>query len=159
MSAKRRKLHFDDLDQAAADVNRLLAGGYQPTGNWNLAQVCAHLNDWMTFPIDGYPPAAAPIRLILWLMKVTIGKRQLASVLSDGFRDKLPTMPATAHDADSVEDQAAAETLLATMERFKNHQGSFHPSPIYGDLTPEQHLRLQLAHCEHHLGFLADRDG
>lgn len=154
MNEQRRKLQFADLDQVAADAEKLLADGYVPTGKWNLAQVCAHLNDWMQYPIDGYPRAALPIRAMLWLMKVTIGKRQLNSVLKQGFRDSLPTMPATVHAADSSSDQAAVEQLVATIDRFKRHSGEFHSSPIYGELTADEHFNLQLAHCAHHLSFL-----
>jgi hypothetical protein len=87
-------------------------------------------------------------------MKVTIGRSQLKSVLKNGFRDSLPTMPATMHTANSTTDAAAVEQLEDTIVRFKNYSGTFHPSPFFGELTPEEHLRLQLAHCAHHLGFL-----
>lgn len=154
MNEKRRELTFDDLDQVAQDARKLLADGYVPTGNWDLAQVCAHLCDWMRYPMDGYPPAPLPIRVILWLMKVTVGQSQLKSVLKNGFRDSLPTMPQTVHAANSSTDAEAVEQLRATIDRFKTHSGTFYASPIYGELTPEEHAKLQLVHCAHHLSFL-----
>ena len=156
MNEPRRKLSFTDLDQDTEDARRLLTAGYQSRGKWDLAQVCAHLNDWMCFPMDGYPPAPLPVRCILWMIKVTFGRRQLKTVLSDGFRDSLPTMPATVHAADENTDAEAVDQLAATIDRFKSFDGPFYASPIYGDLTPEQHLKLQLAHCAHHLSFLSD---
>jgi hypothetical protein len=35
----RRELQFGSLDDAVSEAKRLLADGYLPTGNWNLAQV------------------------------------------------------------------------------------------------------------------------
>ena len=49
-------------DQVSEDVRRLAAHGYTAHGNWNLSQVCGHLNDWMRFPMDGYPKAPILIR-------------------------------------------------------------------------------------------------
>ena len=69
MSDERRKLKFDNLDQVSEELNRLLSGGYTQTGNWNLSQICGHCDDWMRYSLDGYPKAAPPIRLVLWLMK------------------------------------------------------------------------------------------
>lgn len=154
MKEQRRQLTFTNLDQVIEDARKLLGEGYVPTGNWDLAQVCAHLNDWMRFPMDGYPPAALPIRVILWLIKVTVGRRQLRSVLENGFRDSLPTMPQTVHAANISTDAAAVERLVETIDRFKTYSGKFHPSPVYGELTPDEHSKLQLAHCAHHLSFL-----
>ncbi len=154
MNEQRRELSFTDLDQVTQDARQLLAAGYSQKGKWNLAQTCAHLNDWMQFPIDGFPPAPPPVRFILWSMKVTIGRRQLKSVFEKGFRESLPTMPDTVHPAGETTDGAAVEELEATINRFKTHSGKFHASPLYGDLTEDQHLKLQLAHCAHHLSFL-----
>ena len=80
---------------------------------------------------------------------------ELKSVFKNGFRDSLPTMPETVHKQGSVSDQEAVEQLTETIHRFKNHSGPFHASPLYGDLNPEDHLKQQLVHCEHHLGFLS----
>ncbi len=154
MNKQRRQLVFDDLDQVAHDSAKLLADGYVPTGQWDLAQICAHLHDWMRFPMDGYPASPLPIQAMLWLMRVTVGRRQLNSVLQNGFRDSIPTMPQTRHAANSISDAAAVEQLAATIDRFKNHSGKFHPSPVFGELSPQEHRKLQLAHCAHHLSFL-----
>jgi hypothetical protein len=45
----RRSLKFEQLDEVARDVESLLAGGCQSVGRWDLAQVCQHLADWMSF--------------------------------------------------------------------------------------------------------------
>jgi hypothetical protein len=154
MDGQRRNVAFGNLDEVAADVRNLLANGYSMRGDWNLAQVCGHLNDWMRFPMDGYPRAWAPIRAMLWLMKVTVGRKQLKRILAEGFRAKTPTMPQTVHAADAITDAAAVEQLLETVNRFKDFEGPLAVSPVFGELSPDEAMRLQLRHCAHHLSFL-----
>ena len=154
MSGQRRQLKFENLDQVTEQINRLLTGGYTKTGNWDLSQVCRHLHDWMRYSLDGYPQAAAPIRLVLWLMKTTSGRRQFERVIKQGFKDKLPTMPNTVHKAGADDDQAAVEELTGTINRLKNSNGPIVPSPLYGPMTYDEAVQLQLAHCAHHLSFL-----
>lgn len=153
-SNERRQLKFENLDQVTGELNRLLSGGYTQTGNWNLSQACGHLHDWMRYSLDGYPKAAPPIRLMLWLMKVTVGRRQFESVVNHGFKAKLPTMPDTVPDADAASDAAAVEQLTKTINRLKDSNASIVPSPLYGPMTYDEAVKLQLAHCAHHLSFL-----
>ena len=154
MDGQRRSVVFENLDEVAGDARSLLANGYTTGGNWNLAQVCGHLNDWMRFPIDGYPRASAPIRALLWLMKVTMGRKQLQRILADGFSAKTPTMPQTVHAADAISDAAAVDQFLETINRFKDFDGPLAVSPVFGELTPDEAVQLQLRHCAHHLSFL-----
>lgn len=144
-------LEFQSLDDVEQDCRTLLAHGYRQTGKWNLAQTCRHLSDWLRFPMDGYPPAPFPVRVMMGMMRATIGRRQLKKILADGFKPGSPTMPSTVYACDSSEDAQAVETLAQTIDRFKCHNGAFHPSPLFGHLTPQEVLKLQLRHCEHHL--------
>ncbi len=154
MSDERRQVKFDDLDQVIEELNRLQSVGYTPTGNWNLSQVCGHCHDWMRYSLDGYPKAPPPMRLILWLMKVTVGRRQFETVVNKGFKAKLPTLPETVPQADAASDAAAVEQLTKTINRLKESKGPIVPSPLYGPLTYDEAVKLQLAHCAHHLSFL-----
>ena len=158
MAPEKRTLAFENLDEVLDDARTLLAEGYRTSGKWNLSQVCQHLDDWMRFPMDGYPTAPAPIRVMLWLMKSTVGRRQLRSILSSGFRNSTPTMPQTVHEADTLSDADAVDQLAATIERFKQHNGPLVESPVFGHTTPDEALKLQLRHCEHHLSFLSPTD-
>jgi hypothetical protein len=154
MSSERRELKFDNLDQVSEELNRLCEGGYTQTGNWNLSQICGHCHDWMRYSLDGYPKAPPPIRLVLWLMKVTVGRRQFDAVVNNGFKAKLPTMPETVPNADAESDAAAVEQLTKTINRLKASKGPIVPSPLYGPLNYGEAVQLQLAHCAHHLSFL-----
>ncbi|HEX6983723.1 MAG TPA: DUF1569 domain-containing protein, partial [Planctomycetaceae bacterium] len=71
----RRTLVFHDLDDAVRDAESLLAGGYDRAGNWDLAQTCGHLVEWMSYPIDGYPRPPALLRPVFWAVRKTIGPR------------------------------------------------------------------------------------
>lgn len=150
---KRRQLCFESLDQVSNDVAELLAG-YSQVGEWNLSQVCGHLDQWMTFPMDGFPKPPFPMNVILWTMKHTIAKSQLQQILADGFKPGIPTMPQTVPESDIASDEAAAESLQQTIRRFSRFDGDICPSPLFGAMDRETAMRLQLTHCAHHLSFL-----
>lgn len=154
----RRTLEFRDLDHAVRDAESLLTGGYRPAGNWNLAQVCRHLSDWMSYPLDGYPRPPAPLRLMFWAMRRTIGPRALRKTLeTKSMRAGTPTLRQTVPPP-SGDDAAAVERFRQTVERFKMHSGPFHPSPFFGELDRDSATRLQLVHCAHHLSFLVPKN-
>lgn len=156
---ERRVLSFANLDEVAADLDALLGKGYQSLGNWNLGQVCGHLNEWMRFPMDGFPKPGCPMNAILWSMRVTVGKRMLQQTLDQGFTAGRPTMPQTVPTPDAETDEAAVTALKQSMQRFQNYAGPIHRSPLFGELDRDTTLKIQLRHCEHHLSFLVPRPG
>lgn len=150
----RRALSFGDLDEAVREAERLRDGGYRRAGRWDLAQVCGHLAEWLGYPVDGFPRQPAPIRAVLWVMRNTVGRRQLRQVLaSRSLPAGGPTIPQSIPTAGG-DEAAAVERLRRAAERFRAHVGPYHPSPLFGALDRETATRLQLVHCAHHLGFL-----
>jgi hypothetical protein len=152
----RRKLTFATLDEVVRDAEGLLANGYERAGNWDLAQVCAHLAEWMRFPLDGFPRIPLLLRPMVWLMRVTLGKKIRRTVLAEGFSAGGRTMPETVFQAGG-DAAAAVAKLKEVAERFKAHTGPIHPSPLFGPMTKDEALQLQLRHCAHHLSFLVPR--
>jgi hypothetical protein len=153
MPTERRKLTFATLDDVVRDAETLLARGYDRAGNWDLAQVCSHIENWMSFPLDGFPKAPLPIRMMLGMVRVTLGKGMLTKYLADGMPSGKPTMPQSVHPPGG-DAAAAVAKLRETAARFKAHTGPIHPSPLFGPMDQDTARRLQLVHCAHHLSFL-----
>ena len=151
---QRRDLKFESFDDVGAEVDRLHESGYTQNGNWNLAQACLHLTEWMRYPIDGYPKKSLPVRALMWMFKVTLAKGWRRKILSSGFSPGMPTDPKTAFPADQAEEAEAIEELKETIRRFVAFEGEYHPSPLFGSFDKESQQSLQLQHCAHHLGFL-----
>jgi hypothetical protein len=106
----RRQLDFHDFDAVIRDVESLAAGGYERCGRWDLAQVCRHLAEWLRFPLDGYPKPPAPIRLMLWTLRKTIGKRELRKILeSRQMPGGGPTLPETVPSSGGIEAEAVED--------------------------------------------------
>ena len=151
---ERRKLAFTTLDEAVADAENLLARGYDRAGNWDLAQVCLHLADWMRFPMDGFPRPPLVIRLFLWMARNTVGKAKFRKYTTEGAMPSgKPTMPQTVA-VPGGDAAAAVVKLKETAARFAAFTGAIHPSPLFGTMNKDEASRLQLVHCAHHLSFL-----
>lgn len=155
MTATRRTLRFESFDDLIRDAERLLAGGYEKAGNWSLSQVCDHLSDWLTYPLDGFPKAPVPIRLMLWAVRRTMGRGMFEKYLRDGMPAGKPTMPQSVHVPG--DDAAAVAKLREAVGRFRRHTGEYLPSPLFGRLTRDEAEQLQLGHAAHHLSFLIPR--
>jgi Protein of unknown function (DUF1569) len=154
---ERRKLTFATLSDAVADAENLLAKGYDKAGNWDLAQVCGHLSEWLRFPIDGFPKVPLLLRPVLALVRATIGRNLRAKVLANGFEPGTRTLPRTVFVAGNSSDAAAVAKLKETVERFEAHAGPIHPSPLFGPMTKDEARALQLRHLAHHLSFLVPK--
>ncbi len=150
----KRNLTFENFDDVMADVNSLIASGYVSHGNWNLAQSCGHLAEWVRFPVDGFPKPPLPLRMIFWVMKKTVGPGMKRKILAEGFKGGVPTAPDTVPAADAQTDQEAAQHFQSTFERVISHKGLLHPSPLFGPMDMEMLVKVTLLHAEHHLGYL-----
>jgi len=153
---ERRKLSFASFDDVVHDAENLLARGYDKAGNWDLAQVCGHLAEWMRFPLDGFPKMPLLLRPMFWVVRVTIGKKIRAKIMAKGFSVGSGTMPQTV-PTPGGDALGAVAKLKEIAERWKTFAGPIHPSPLFGTMDKEEALKLQLKHCEHHLSFLIPR--
>jgi Protein of unknown function (DUF1569) len=154
----RVPLSFSSLDEVQQRLDLLSQNGYDKAGNWNLAQVCEHLRDWMLYMIDGYPKAPLPISWMLWAIRVSVGRAMLAKILSTGnMSSGRPTLQQTVHAVEEFDDANAVRRLKEVIGRFQSHRGPYCPSPLFGQFNAEDGLRLQLIHCAHHLSFLVPK--
>src|SRR5262249_6271459 len=74
-------LDFRSLDDAVAYARRCLSAGYDRTGNWDLAQTCRHLTDWLRAPLDGPPPVPWLMGLPFAIIRFTFGPWIIKQVL------------------------------------------------------------------------------
>lgn len=154
MAVKRRKVAFASFDEVVRDAENLLAKGCEKAGNWDLAQVCFHLAEWLRYPLDGFPKPPLLMRPLFWVARHTVAPGALRKALDKG---ELPAgAPTLKPSVAPPGGDAAAEVarLKAAVERFRAFAGPFHPSPLLGVLNADEGRRLQLVHCAHHLSFL-----
>ncbi len=157
MAATRRSLTFDSLDAIVRDVETLAAKGYEKTGKWDLAQMCNHLAEWIKYPLDGYPKVPIVLRPVVWLMKVTIGKRAGRDLIEGrGMKLGTQTLPQTVFPG-GQDEAAAVANFKAVVERWKAHTGPMHASPLFGALSRDDWDKAQCGHAAHHLSFLVPR--
>lgn len=152
-----RPLTFASVAEAPPEAARLHEGGYRQRGNWDLSQICDHLADWLTYPVDGFLPTPWAIRPVLWALRHTLARRSLRATLERGAMPAGgPTDSRTIHAAtnDPAAEAAAVDRLARAVERFLQHEGEYAASPLFGRLTREEYRRLHALHCAHHLGFL-----
>jgi Protein of unknown function (DUF1569) len=155
---QRRVLQFNDLDEVVRDAENLQAKGYEKVGNWDLAQVCGHLAEWLRFPVEGFPKAPAPIRAVFWVLRKTVGRKKLLTYIDTrSFPAGKPTMPQTV-PLPGGDPREAIGKLKTSVERLKLYMGTIVPSPLFGPMTKEEAVRMQLVHCAHHLSFLVPKD-
>lgn len=146
---KRRKLKFTALEQVAVDVDLLHRAGYGRVGNWTLAQVCDHLTKFMVMSLDGFPVKMPwPIRAVMgpyFLKPLTLWSEWIPAGVQ-GPAVMMPTAPPG--------EAQAVERCKQALLRVQEFAGSFHPSPLFGEMTPGQWRKIHLIHAAHHLSFL-----
>jgi len=72
-----RDLAFTDFNAVRAELDRLQRGGYDKTGAWDLAQICNHLNYFMTGSLDGHQFK------VPWILKILFGRMVLRRILTN----------------------------------------------------------------------------
>ena len=151
---QRRDLRFSKLSEVQTDLKRLALNGYTKTAKWDLSQVAEHLADWMAFPIDGFPKTPWLVNILIGIMRVTQGKSLYKKFVRDQrMATGQPTIPTTVYPANESSAKSV-ERLLKSIDRLSAHRGPIHPSPLFGKLSYDELVSLQLAHCAHHLSFL-----
>jgi hypothetical protein len=151
----RRDVRFSSLADVKSDVLNLQANGYTQTGSWDLSQIANHLSDWISFPMDGFPKMPFPIKILIGIMRVTQGKSLYKKfVLNQRMSNGQPTMPQTVHSP--ADPGKSVERLVSMLDRLAAYRGPIHPSPLFGELSYDEMVALQLAHSAHHLSFLSE---
>lgn len=141
-------------DEIVDQLQQLQARGFEQRGKWDLEQTARHLNDWLSFLMDGFPDPPMLLKPVLVLLRLFLGKRWLKEILEkQAMRRGSSTLPSTVH-ASTGKSGEAIQQLLGTIERFRGYKGPIHRSPLFGSLDKPTADRLQRIHFAHHLSFL-----
>lgn len=155
-TAERRDLDYQSLDEVIADLGRIEAsmeaGTLTSTGNWTPGENMEHTGKFLSFAIDGFPSLAPlPVRLmmILFIKKkaITPGKP-----IPAGFQ--LPKAAGYMLPTPGISAREGYDLLRQQVGRLEAGERMTHPSAIFGKLTHEQWLIIQLKHMSLHLSFL-----
>jgi hypothetical protein len=149
----RRQLRFDSVDKAIRDAQSLAdaerRGAFRSTGNWTLGQALGHVAFWARAPFDGYPLAPRMplvLRLIIPLMK----GRFLNKGLPAGAR--IPGIPGGTFGIDPMESDRGLAEMRTAFERLAQQAPTI-PNPVFGPLSHEDWVKLNLRHAELHHSF------
>jgi hypothetical protein len=147
----RRTLDFRTLDEVLADLRELQHRGYTPQGKWNLSQICNHLAYFVECTLDGFDFR------VPWLIRVLAGGFFKRRILSSRKMPAGGYTPQRNLPAPDLDEQEAVARLTRALERLFREPGPFHPSPLFGTMSPDEWRELHLIHCSHHLSFLVPR--
>lgn len=149
----RRRLRFENFEQALDDVQMLAEaeqrGKLRSTGNWTLGQSLGHVAYWASVPYEGYPAMRRPpwfLRLLFPLLKSTFLNKGLPA----GAR-----IPGTEAGTFGVELMPTAQALADLRSAFTRlaTQSPTLPNPIFGQMSHDDWIKLNLRHAELHQSF------
>ena len=147
----RRILRFENIDQALDEADRLAAaerdGRLTQLGNWTLGQSLGHVASWAEFAYTGVP--VKPPFFIRWILKLQ-KKKLLNSPMRAGIR--IPGVEGGTYAIVPMSTEEGLRRFRSVFQRLK-HEAPTMPSPIFGKLTHEESIALNLRHAELHLGF------
>jgi len=149
----RRTLRFHTIDDAISEAMRLAdahrLGKLERAGNWELGQALGHLAAFANFPFDGYPDslqAPLPVRMVLRLLRNRILRRGMPP----GVRIGRVLGGTVAVDVLPAEE--GLRRFGEAMRRLRQTSPTI-TNPVFGKLTHDQWIQLNLRHAELHLGF------
>jgi hypothetical protein len=145
----RRNLRFDSFDDIVKEAETLAATKIRCLGNWTFPQILDHLAKSLNTTIDGVnvkPPLV--VRIMARLMKRSF----LTKTMRAGFPLPERMKPHFLPDEKITVDEGL-KRLRAAVARLHNDPRRA-PNSVLGQLTPQEHEKLQCRHAELHLGFV-----
>jgi hypothetical protein len=155
--ADRRKLRFEALDEAIRDAKSLAEaqrlGELRATGNWTLGQALGHLAFWANCAFDGYPDMPRPpwfVRAFMPFMRNSfLNKGMPAGV-------HLGKVPGGTFGIDEMPTDDGLAKMRIAFDRLSQQPPTI-PSLVFGQMTHEDCIKLNLRHAELHLSFFHPR--
>lgn len=150
----KRSLDFHTADEAIAEIERLRKEGYSKGKNWNLTQVCEHLDKTMSGGMDGFG-----FRLP-WILRKTIIPIVFNRMLKTRKMTSGPTIkrlkPTSPDDSDV---DATIDACVRTFRRAESFAGPIEDYPFLDDIAVADWQQFMWMHAAHHLGFLLPKTG
>ncbi|EMI55794.1 DUF1569 domain-containing protein [Rhodopirellula sallentina] len=145
-----RSLHFDTLNDAMAEAERLAATDVVTTGSYSFGQILDHLGRTLRMATGDIDPPKVP--LLLKLFGPLVRGRIIKGPAKPGFK-----LPSVLQDyfwsQDDIPVDSALSDLKSAHQRFAGMQ-EVPRNPMFGKLSHEQTEQLQCRHFELHLGFV-----
>lgn len=158
--APRRTLKFASLHDLEHELGALqaaqAAGTIRSTGNWTPAQNLQHCARVWKAGLDGFPADMKPPAWLKWGAQLLFKKRAVTGATAPAGI-KLPPQARPFMPDDAVTFDEAMAQFQAEIGRTKSGERFTAISPIFGTMTHDQWQRLQLGHCQLHLGFIHPR--
>lgn len=150
-AAARRVLRFAGIKEMIADADALAvlerAGKLRSAGAWTLGQAMHHLASWADYAYAGLPiKIPLPLRILFRPMK----QRAIYKPMPAGLR--IPRIAGGTLAIVREPLDTAQPRLHRSFERLKSEAPTL-PHPIFGPLTHDEWINLNLRHCELHLSF------
>jgi hypothetical protein len=145
----RRSLHFNNIDEIAADVEVLAGGNVKALGNWSPGQILEHLAKTMDGSMDGMGFH------FNWLFRFTatflFKNRFLTKPMPPGWTLKGDQAKALQPSETSWEE--GLHHFRQSIARLQKEERRV-PHPVLGNLTRDEWNQLHCRHSELHLSFL-----
>jgi uncharacterized small protein (DUF1192 family) len=156
--AERRELAFKCTGCLKKELDRIeaahRAGTLTTTGNWTPAQGFEHCARTWSAALDGFPPTFKPPAAVKLAAKLLFKKKAVSGQTAPaGIKPPKAVTDALEVGPEADFDETLAH-LRAQIARTDAGEKFAHPSPLFGELTHDQWLKLQLGHCQSHLGFM-----
>lgn len=150
--ANRRTLRFNSVDEVLAEVDRLVqadkTGRLKCLGNWTLGQTLGHLAIWAEYSFTG-SPLKVPF-FVRWILRLR-KKKFLNEPMRAGGR--IPGIKGGTLATEPMPLEEAWPRLRRVLERLKT-EAPLPPNTIFGALTHDEWIAINLRHAELHLGFM-----
>jgi hypothetical protein len=155
--ASRRELSFHCTGCLKEELAKIeaahRAGKLSHTGNWTAGENLDHVAINWEFSLNGFPPEAKMPFLIRLVARAMKGRMTSGKTLPSGFKIPKGGEYMLPRAGCSFEDGLAR--LRAVLDRLDRGEQMTVASPAFGPMTHDEWMRLQLAHAQLHLGFIA----
>lgn len=147
----RRILRFDNIDQALGEMDRLAQlqreGNLKQLGKWTLGQALGHLATWAEYSFSPCPIKAP------WFVRAFMAfkrKSHIYGPMRPGIR--IPRIEGGTLGTDAMSLDEGLNRAKPAFEKLKRQPPTC-PSPVFGMMTHDEAINMNLRHAELHLGF------